>query len=171
MKRNAADPGDVAAARSRAGKHRCTAQKGARCAGIAVLVGALVLCGQSAHAKVETLCEYSLAQTYSAALRYLRVDKGFEVVEKDPTAAYVLFRYVPPGSPPRPCDGSIELVQLNGRVRLQIRVPTMPTYHEQILRDELLKKMRDEYGDPLPAKPPTKKAPSTERDAGANRSQ
>jgi hypothetical protein len=138
-----------------------------RGATIAVLVTALLFGGQRANAKVETLCDYTLAQAYSAALRYLRVDKGFEVVEKDPTAAYVLFRYVPPGNPPHPCDGSIELVQLNGRVRLQVHIPTMPAYHEQLLRDELLKKMHDEYGDP-PPKPPSRKQPRTERDAGAD---
>jgi hypothetical protein len=140
-----------------------------RNAALAAWVVAGVLSGRGAHAKVETLCGYSLAQTYSAALRYLRVDKGFEVVEKDPTAAYVLFRYVPPGSPARPCDGAIELVQLDGRVKLQIRVPTMPTYHEQLLRDELVKKMHDEYGEPSTPKPPSKKAPQTEHSADADR--
>jgi hypothetical protein len=136
-------------------------------AAAAALIAALLLGGRGAHAEAETLCDYTLAQAYSAALRYLRVDKGFDVVEKDPTAAYVLFRYVPPGSPPRPCDGAIELVQLSGRVKLQVRVPTMPAYHEQLLRDELLKKMRGEYGDP-PPKPPSKKQPRGERDAGAD---
>jgi hypothetical protein len=138
-----------------------------RGAALALLVAALMLCGPHVHAKSETLCDYSLAQIYSAALRYLRVDKGFEVVEKDPSAAYLLFRYLPPGSPPRPCDGSIELVQLGGRVKLQVRLPTMPAYHEQLLRDELLRKMRDEYGDP-PPKPPNKKQAPTDRDAGAD---
>lgn len=110
------------------------------------------------RARVEAVCEYSLAQAYSGALRYLRVDKGYEVLEKDAEAAYLLFRYVPPGRPPRPTNGSIELVRADGRVKLLVKLPALAEYHEQILRDELIRKLQNEYGRP-PERPPTKGPP------------
>ena len=109
--------------------------------------------GPLSPARVEAICDYTLAQAYSGALRYLRVDKGYEVFEKDAEAAYLLFRYVPPGSPPRPTNGSIEIVRAHGKVKVLVRVPTVPEYQEQMLRDELIRKLRDEYGQPPPPKP------------------
>ena len=48
-----------------------------------------LLCAPFAEARVEAEAHYSKAQTYSAALRYLRVDLGYEVMEKDADAAYL----------------------------------------------------------------------------------
>jgi hypothetical protein len=118
----------------------------------AALAGVLLAAGPSA-ARVEAVCEYTLAQAYSGALRYLRVDKGYEVYEKDAEAAYLLFRYVPPGRPPRPTDGSIELVRTRDKVKLLVRLPAVAEYHEQLLRDELVRKLQSDYGQPPPSRP------------------
>ena len=55
-------------------------------------------------------------------------------------------------------------------VRLVIQLPQMPRYHEQVMLDTLVKKMRSEYGDapqprpkPAPAAPP---APAPSSDGG-----
>lgn len=125
---------------------------------------ALVLAGvlsttSSVEARAEADSDWSKAQTFSGALRYLRVDLGYEVVEKDPDAAYLMFRYAPAGRRD-PANGSIEIVEVKGRVKLYVQLPQMPTYHEVVLRDGLLKKLRSEYGappkrpDPAPKKPP-----------------
>jgi len=114
-------------------------------------------------ARVEAVCEYTLAQAYSGALRYLRVDKGYEVYEKDADAAYLLFRYVPPGTPPRPTNGSIELVRTQNRVKLLVRLPAVAEYHEQMLRDELVRKLQDDYGQP-----PVSKQKKSQAKAGAD---
>ncbi len=45
-----------------------------------VLLSAALLFAHSATARVGGESEYSKAQTYSGALRYLRVDLGYEVV-------------------------------------------------------------------------------------------
>jgi hypothetical protein len=121
----------------------------------------LFLFGIPAAARVEADSGYTKAQTYNAALRYLRVDLGYEVVEKDPDAAYLLFRYVPPGQPKASSNGTLEVVERRDGVRLFVRLPSLPEYHEVVLRDGLLKKLRDEYGAP-----PEKKAPRPPADAG-----
>jgi hypothetical protein len=124
---------------------------------IAAFLAAGLLLGVPAGARVEGDSEYSKSQTFSAALRYLRVDLGYEVLEKDPEAAYLLFRYEPPGQPKSPSTGTLEVVEAGERVRLFVRLPRMPEYHERVLRDGLLKKLREEYGAPPQHKPEPKK--------------
>ena len=140
----------------------------------AVLIGAgcllalaAVLSSTGAAARFEADSDYSKAQTYNAALRYVRVDLGYEVVEKDPEVGYVLFRYEPPGRKNNPTNGSIEVVESKERVKIVIQLPQMPTYHETTLRDGLLKKLRTEYGEPPKKKKPEKKPKKPAGDAGA----
>jgi hypothetical protein len=127
-------------------------------------LGVLLLC-LPAGARVEAESGYSKAQTYSGALRYLRVDLGYEVLEKDPDAAYLVFRYLPPGQPKGGSTGTLEVVDRGDGVRVFVRLPSMPEYHEVVLRDGLMKKLRDEYGAPPPRKPAAKPAPV---DAGSD---
>jgi hypothetical protein len=127
---------------------------------------AALLSSDFASARAEADSEYSKPQTYSAALRYLRVDLGYEIVERDPDAAYLLFRYSPAGRRGNPSHGSIEIIEAKDKVKLFVQLPQMPSYHEVVLRDGLLKKLRQEYGTP-PKQPPQAptKAP---RDGGAD---
>jgi hypothetical protein len=105
-----------------------------------------------AAARVDGSSGYSKAQTYSGALRYVRVDLGYEVVEKDPEAAYLIFKYTAPGgSKNSAITGTVEVIEAQGGVRLFVNLPRMPEYHERIFRDGLLKKLREEYGAPPPS--------------------
>ena len=134
--------------------------------GMALLLAGLLRAGGAA-ARVEARSDYTKTQTFSAALRYLRVDLGYEVVEKDPDAAYLMFRYLVPGRRGEATSGNIEIVDTKGDVKLYIQLPQMPEYHERLLRDGLLKKLRDEYGAPAARKPPEKKPNKPAADAGA----
>jgi len=120
-----------------------------------------------ADARVDGGSSYSKAQTYSGALRYVRVDLGYEVVEKDPDAAYLIFKYAAPGgSKGSFVTGTLEVIESNGGVRLFVNLPRMPEYYERMFRDGLLKKLRDEYGAAPPvAKKPTEKAPAEKKPA------
>ena len=115
-----------------------------------------------ATARVDGSSAYTKVQTYSGALRYVRVDLGYEVVEKDPEAAYLIFKYTPPGgSKTSAVTGTLEVIEAGGGVRVFVNLPRMPEYHERIFRDGLLKKLKDEYGAPPPsAKKPPEKAPA-----------
>ncbi|MCA9597092.1 MAG: hypothetical protein KC776_27450 [Myxococcales bacterium] len=133
--------------------------------GAAGLVLASVMSATGASARVEGDSEYSKALTYNGALRYLRVDMGYEVVEKDPDAAYILFRYEPPGHK-QPTNGSVEIVETRDDVKVFVQLPQMPSYHETVLRDGLMKKLRTEYG--APPKKKKKPAPKPIADAGSD---
>ena len=108
----------------------------------------------SARVSAESL--YTKAQNYSAALRFLRVDKGFEVVERDEEAAYLIFRYPTPDRKEQTVMGTIEVIEVGERVTLIVKLPQMPQYHERLLSDQLIKKLYEEYGPPSPPKPKPK---------------
>jgi hypothetical protein len=134
---------------------------------VAVSAPFATLIAAGANARVEAESDYSKAQTYSAALRYLRVDRGFEVLEKDPDAAYLIFKYETVGAGKSSSTGTIEIVEAGARVKLLVQLPRMPEYHERVLKDGLLRKLREEYGSavrPPAAKKPTDKKPA---DAGS----
>lgn len=133
---------------------------------VTVAVAALWFDSQPAKARADADTHYSLSQTFGAALRYLRVDLGFEVTEKDPEAAYLLFKYRVPGEPKREVPGALELVRLDKKVRIFVKIPQMPVLHEQLLRDGLLKKLAQEYGEP--GRPSPEKPKNGTPDAGPN---
>jgi hypothetical protein len=116
---------------------------------------------RSASARSETELGYSRTQVFSAALRYLRVDLAYEVTEKDPDAAYLLFNFTDPELQKKTAHGSIEVVQRAHTVRLFVSLPDLPSYREEVLKRGLLDKLRTEYGEPspeeTPEKPPAKK--------------
>lgn len=122
----------------------------ARGLAVTALCSTWLLC-PTADARVEASSGYTKAQAFSGALRFLRVDCGYDVVEKDADAAYVLFRYPMPGKQPS-TSGSVEVVETSQGTKIYVQLPRMPEYHELVLRDSLLKKLREEYGSPPPEK-------------------
>lgn len=128
-------------------------------------LAAILLAAAPAAARAEADSDYSKAQTYSGALRFLRVDNGYEIVEQDPDAAYLLFHFELPGQK-RTGSGSVEVIETQEGVKIYIKLPALPEYHETVLRDRLLKKLREEYGEPppkAPKAPPKKKKPAADK--------
>lgn len=127
---------------------------------------ACALAATTAGARVDGSSSYSKAQTYSGALRYVRVDLGYEVVEKDPDAAYLIFKYTMPGQTKASAvTGTLEVVEASGGVKVIVSLPRLPEYHERVFRDGLLKKLREEYGAPPAAKKPAPEKPAPEKPA------
>jgi hypothetical protein len=94
----------------------------------------------------------------------LRVDNGWKVTEKDDANGYLLFEYRSPEPSAKASPGSIELVRgsdHDGSVSVFVQLPQMPHYHEQVLLDALVSKMRREYGDP-----PARRRAADASDAG-----
>src|SRR5688572_25402584 len=87
-------------------------------------------------AKVEHKLRYTKAQAYQAALRHLRVDAGYSVIEKDSDSGYLLFEY-PLKDAQKTTNGSIEIVQREDSVALIVRLPQLPQYHERMLAQGL----------------------------------
>lgn len=137
--------------------------KGSVKAALLLLAGSTVVSLSSdAGARVDGSSAYSKAQTYSGALRYVRVDMGYEVVEKDADAAYLIFKYAPPGAAKgATVTGTLEVIEASAGVRLFVSLPRMPEYYERVFRDGLLRKLRDEYGaPPAVTKKPSDKDPA-----------
>ncbi len=130
-------------------------------AAAAAIACALVPIGTAA-AKASFESPYTLAQTYNAALRLVRVDLGLTVTEKDPSIAYVLFDYKSTESGTRIVPGSIQMLDTGRAVKVVVQLGQMPRYHEQVVADALSKKLRDEYGDP-----PPRSSPKDPPDAGS----
>lgn len=148
-----------------------------RSAILGVLSGSLIwfgllLAAPRASAKAAYDSPYGYDRTWNAALRLVRVDNGWKVVEKDEGTGYLLFEYRSAENA-HPTPGSVELIrsQEGSSVGVVVQLPQMPRYHEQVLLDALAAKMRREYGDPpiqrkAPTPPPVPDAPGP--DAGAD---
>lgn len=112
---------------------------------------ALMAISFTASAKVSENTPYSKAQAYQGSLRYLRVDLGFDITEKDADSGYLLFQYRSPGREGT-TSGSLEVVEQEDGATVIVRLPELPEHYEQHLVDGLIRKLRDQYGDPKPKK-------------------
>ncbi|WP_437898174.1 hypothetical protein [Sorangium sp. So ce124] len=118
-----------------------------------------------ASASVAYESPYTFEQTFGTALRLVRVDLGFKIVEKDVSNGYLLFEYRSPESGGRATQGAIEVVDGRAGVHVAVQLPAMPQYHEQVLLDGLVKKLAAEHGGPPKKAPAGGGAPPP--DAGA----
>ncbi|HTM43612.1 MAG TPA: hypothetical protein VL137_01580 [Polyangiaceae bacterium] len=123
--------------------------------GPCLLALALLSPGKAA-ASAEAEVRYSKAQTFSSALRYLRVDLGYTVTEKDADAAYLMFEF-PRSDQKKLTMGTIEIIENSQSqvVKIVVHLAELPEYRERLLADGLLAKLRQELGEP----PPPKSAP------------
>ena len=128
---------------------------------LAVLGAAAIV--QPASAKSAYDSAYGFDRTWNAGLRLVRVDLGLKITEKDDVNGYLMFDYHSPESGSKSVPGSMEFIKgKEGDVKVIVQIAQMPGYHEQVIVDELSRKLRAEYGDP-PRKPPL---PSPPKDAG-----
>ena len=137
---------------------------------LAVLVsgGVALLPESPAIAKSAYDSAYGFDRTWNAGLRLVRVDLGLKVTEKDDVNGYLMFEYHSPESGSKSVPGSMEFIKgKEGDVKVIVQIAQMPGYHEQVMVDELSRKLRAEYGDP-PRKPPP---PSPPKDAGSDADQ
>jgi hypothetical protein len=127
------------------------ARLGALSGGLATTVALIAM--PVAHAKATYASPYGYARTWNAALRFVRVDRGWKITEKDEGSGYLLFEYTSPENR-KPSPASVELVRgpdTTVAVGVVIEIPQMPQYHEQVVLDALAAKMRREYGDTPPS--------------------
>ena len=112
--------------------------------------GTLAMLGQCsegvAHAKSGMESAYTYEQTWNSALRLVRVDLGYKVLEKDEKAGYILFEYLEKGTV---SSASIELLPGERTIRVVCQIPKFPSYHEAVVLDRLARKLKDEHGAPV----------------------
>src|SRR3954454_15677086 len=126
--------------------------------GALLAFGLVALPTTDASAKSAYDSAYGFDRTWNAGLRLVRVDLGLKVTEKDDANGYLLFDYKSPESGQKAVPGSMEFIKgKDGAVRVVVQIAQMPGYHEQVLVDNLQRKLRTEYGDP-PKKAPVPSA-------------
>ena len=103
----------------------------------------------SASARSARQSTYRYSQIWNTAVRFVRIDNGFDIVEKDRDSGYLLFSYT---EGDKRHSGSVELIRTSRDshtgVTIGIGIQSMPSYVEKMLLDKLERKLRDEYGDP-----------------------
>jgi hypothetical protein len=112
----------------------------------------------AAEGRVQESCAYTRAQVFQSALRFIRVDNGFPLTEKDEASGYLLFEY-PTGEGSETTLASFEVIEQASAVQFVVRIPKLAEHHERLLVRRFIDKLRSEYGDPPEQKPAPKKAP------------
>jgi len=126
---------------------------------LAALAVALLALPDLVWARTLEIVPYPITSVWPAAVRFLRVDRGFPIREKDEASSYILFDHT---DGPKPCKASLELIHATdpeGRdaTRVAVSIPELPRRYEQMLLDKLAAKLRDDHGPPAP--PPRKPEP------------
>ena len=103
---------------------------------------------------------------WTSCIRLIRVDYGFEIIEKDKDTGYILFDFKDSGmnSP-----ASFEVIQQekNGApgVKILLTMAKLPSYMERMMLDKLERKIMDDYGPPPEVrKKPDKKEEKEQKD-------
>ena len=132
--------------------------------GLLALVSPPPLGEREARAKAAYESPYTFDQTWNSALRLVRVDLGYKILEKDEKAGYVLFEYIDKGTT---SSGSLELLTTERSIRVVCQIPKFPSYHEALILDRLSRKLKDEHGTPPEKpKPPVDSGPPGPPDSG-----
>lgn len=108
---------------------------------------------------------YPSDQVWPTTIRYLRVDRGFEVVDRDRDAGFILFEFPVGSAGGSKGSGSIELVDTadpSGRraVKLQIATDAGPLHLPHAIADGLAAKLKTEHGQPAPPPPTVPPSPT-----------
>jgi hypothetical protein len=115
----------------------------------------LLLATSSAYARSEKTLAYPREPAWAASVRFLRVNAGLKVIEKDAEAGYVIFEFK---EEKKTFRGSLELIEVekDGRkvLRFVMTIEDRPSWVEIELLTKLERKLRAELGTPAPE--PTK---------------
>lgn len=117
----------------------------------------------AAQAKSARKVSHAYDRVWPTAVRFLRIDEGLKIIEKDVDTGYVLFELAEEG---KRFSGSVEVIRRKDdsdrdAVELIVRIQKRPSYMEHAILDRMLLKIRDELG--RPKKAPPKKTPPKER--------
>lgn len=136
----------------------------------AAVVALALLSSAVAHARATADVPYTLAEAYSTALRFVRVDRGCAITDRDGDAAYILFDCK---DGERSKRGAVELFPQKRGVRVQVTLGD-DTHAMELRFVELIeRKLRDERGTPAPPAaaptPPPSSSPASPPTASADK--
>jgi hypothetical protein len=113
------------------------------------------------------MLSYPIEQVWPTAIRYLRIDRGFEIVDRDQEAGYLMFEF--PLEEKRIGSGSLEMfeaIDASGRASVSMSVNTGagPVHLPNSILDGIAAKVRAERGQPAPPPPPKQEEPPKKKD-------
>jgi hypothetical protein len=122
---------------------------------VKLLVAAALLLPTTVFARAQSEYPYPLADAYSTAVRFVKLDKGCDIKDKDPDAAYVAFECKDDDKSWR---GHLELfrAQVDGHDGVRVAAALdQPHYVELRFLELYQRKLKDERGTPppIPKKP------------------
>ena len=122
-----------------------------------------------ASAKANHDSPYTYEQTFGSTLRLLKVDLDFEVTEINAEWGFLTFEYVSTESGKRKNRASFTFVKDEDKrlVHVSLQIPSMPSYHEQLIVTKLRRKLENEHGEP-PAEPEPEPPEEDEDDKDPN---
>lgn len=116
----------------------------------APLAAASALLPARAWARSSSELPYCVADAFSTAVRFIRIDRGCRLVEKDADAAFVTFECKDDDKIKR---GSVEIWKSGAGARVQVTLGDDPHYVELRFLELFERKLRDERGTPPPLAP------------------
>ena len=118
----------------------------------------LVLATSTAYARSEKTLAYEREPAWATAVRFIRVNAGLKVIEKDTDAGYVIFEFK---EEKKTFRGSLELIEVikDGRkaIRFVMTIEDRPSWVEIEMLTKLERKLRAELGSPAPSPTPKPK--------------
>jgi hypothetical protein len=121
------------------------------------IVLVLALLPAEVAARSERVVGWPADRVFATAVRFLRIDEGVRIVERDAEAGYILFELSDDGKAYR---GALELVIVDERtLRMVLRLDDRPAYMEIGMLDRLERKLRVELGPPPRREPARDPAP------------
>ena len=125
----------------------------------------------SAQLGHQRILSYPFEAVWTTAIRYLRVDRGFSISDRDPEAGYILFEFdlgTHPDGSPNMAQGSLEAFRTqdsSGRAAVQVQVKTFagPVHMPHAIVEGLAAKLKLERGQPPP--PPREQPPQKKPEA------
>lgn len=122
------------------------------------IVLGLLIATSTAHARSERTLAYPREPAWAAAVRFIRVNAGLKVIEKDAEAGYVIFEFKEENKTFR---GALELIETvkddRKLLRFVITIEDRPAWVEEELLTKLERKLRAELGTPSPPPSPRDK--------------
>jgi hypothetical protein len=121
-------------------------------------IAALLLWSSVAFARSEKSLAYPRDPAWQAAVRFIRVDQGLKVIEKDADAGYLIFELK---EEKKTFRGSLEVIETtrDGRktLRFIVTIADRPEWVEVEMLTRLEQKLRAELGSPNPGPTPQPK--------------
>ncbi len=114
------------------------------------LVAGVVAIPMTARAEVTKGYHLGYEQLFSAVCRYVRLDQGGTLVERDSEAGFVIFTWKRDRES-KEVRGTFEFVRRDGgdkpTIDLKLTISDAPKYIEEFFFDGLTKKLKKEYPD------------------------